>query len=387
LAVNEALPISNNFSPEHFALGATPLVEGTVSDKFYIVIQGKLEVVAQGDQGEKLQIGVLGAGDYFGEKNLFQNAPSDVTVRTLTAVDVLAISRANFEQAANQFPELRSRLAQALQERNRLTSFLNYYGEEKIALASDYVGETEIPASYIDYESEPREYELSLVQSILKVHKRVSDIYNQPINQLREQLRLTIEGIKEQQEWEIINNPDFGLLNSVSPLMRIQPRYGPPTPDDLDELLIRVWKKPAFFLANPLAIAAFGRECTRRGVPPVTVNLFGSPFITWRGVPIVPTDKLEVQSRYGQLYGPRKTNILLVRAGEEEQGVIGLHKIGIPGEQLPGLSVCLMGINNEAIASYLLTQYFSCAVLTDDALAVLENVEVSYYHDYEYAKS
>jgi hypothetical protein len=33
---------------------------------------------------------------------------------------------------------------------------------------------------------------------------------------------------------------------------------------------------------------------------------------------------------------------------------------------------------------YLLTLYFSCAVLTDDALGVLENVEVGYYHDYEH---
>jgi hypothetical protein len=30
----------------------------------------------------------------------------------------------------------------------------------------------------------------------------------------------------------------------------------------------------------------------------------------------------------------------------------------------------------------LLTLYFSAAVLTDDALGVLENVEVNYYHDY-----
>ena len=45
----------------------------------------------------------------------------------------------------------------------------------------------------------------------------------------------------------------------------------------------RVWKKPAFFLAHPKAIAAFERECTWRGVPPVTMNLFGSPVITWRG--------------------------------------------------------------------------------------------------------
>ena len=75
---------------------------------------------------------------------------------------------------------------------------------------------------------------------------------------------------------------------------------GPPTPDDLDELLTKVWKEPAFFLAHPLAIAAFGRECTSRGVPPPTVSLFGSQFITWRGVPLIPSDKVGVEGEQDQ---------------------------------------------------------------------------------------
>jgi hypothetical protein len=41
-----------------------------------------------------------------------------------------------------------------------------------------------------------------------------------------------------------------------------------------------------------------------------------------------------------------------------------------------------MGIDEYAIASYLISLYCSLAVLTDDALAVLEDVEVSKYHDY-----
>ncbi len=41
-----------------------------------------------------------------------------------------------------------------------------------------------------------------------------------------------------------------------------------------------------------------------------------------------------------------------------------------------------MGLDSLGVSSYLLTLYFSCAVLTDDALGVLENVEVGYYHDY-----
>ena len=93
--------------------------------------------------------------------------------------------------------------------------------------------------------------------------------------------------MKERQEWDLINHADFGLLGQAEPWMRVRSRTGRPTPDDLDELLARVWKKPGFFLAHPRAIAAFGRECTRRGVPPPTVNLFGSPFLTWRGVPFV----------------------------------------------------------------------------------------------------
>lgn len=41
-----------------------------------------------------------------------------------------------------------------------------------------------------------------------------------------------------------------------------------------------------------------------------------------------------------------------------------------------------MGINNHAIASYLISLYCSLAVLTTDALAVLDDVEVGKYHDY-----
>ena len=41
-----------------------------------------------------------------------------------------------------------------------------------------------------------------------------------------------------------------------------------------------------------------------------------------------------------------------------------------------------MGINRNAIASYLISLYCSLAVHTPDALAVLEDVEVGKYHAY-----
>jgi len=234
--------------------------------------------------------------------------------------------------------------------------------------------ESELPQTFVDYEEAPREYFLNAVSTVLDVHTRVSDLYSSPHDQIKEQLRLTIETIKERQESELINNPDYGLLANVAPEQVIYPLTGAPTPDDLDELLTKVWKEPAFFLTNPLAIAAFGRECTRRGVPPPTVSLFGSQFLTWRGVPLIPSDKVPVADG--------KTKILLLRVGDKRQGVVGVYQPGLAGEQSPGLSVRFMGINRSAIASYLISLYCSLVVQSDDALAVLEDVEVGKFHDY-----
>lgn len=235
--------------------------------------------------------------------------------------------------------------------------------------------EVDLPEIYVDYEEKPREYTLNAVTTVLDVQTRISDLYRSPHDQIREQLRLMIEKVKERQENELVNNGEYGLLNNVGPGFRVKPRKTAPTPDDMDELLSRVWKEPCFFLAHPRAIAAFGRECTRRGVPPPTVNLFGAQFLTWRGIPLVPSDKLAIKDE--------KTNILLVRTGEKKQGVIGLFQPGLPGEVTPSLSVRFMGINHKAIASYLISLYCSIAVLTEDALGVLENVHVDQYHEYK----
>lgn len=247
-------------------------------------------------------------------------------------------------------------------------------GEIEVACSSR--DESDVPETFVDYIDNPREYFLSAVNAVVDVHTRISDLYSSPHDQIREQLRLTIEIMKERQESELINNPEYGLLNNVAPSQIVQPRGAAPTPDDLDELLTKVWKEPGFFLAHPQTIAAFGRECTRRGVPPATISLFGTPFITWRGVPLIPSDKVAVVEG--------KSKIILLRVGESRQGVVGLYQPNLPGEQGMGLSVRFMGINRKALASYLVSLYCSLAVLTDDALAVLDNVDVTQYHTYRY---
>jgi hypothetical protein len=250
------------------------------------------------------------------------------------------------------------------------------------ALCSQDPKKVEIPQGYVEYAPKPREYELNAISTIINVDTKVADVYSAPFDQAKEQIALAVESLKERQESQIINSDDYGLLKNAAESQRIQTRAGRPMPDDLDELIAKVWKEPSFFLAHPRAVAAFERECTRRGVPPVTVNIAGGTFIAWRGIPIIPTDKLFVDGLKNPRAKTGKTNILLVRTGEAKRGVIGLFQTGVPGEQSRGLSVRFRGVDDNGVASYLLSLYCSAAILADDAVAVLEDVEIGDYYDY-----
>ena len=375
--------IAKRFVSEEVELGNFLIREGKDRQKFFIVLSGQAEVISKGVHGEELRVALLSEGEYFGEADLLSDNPSSVTVRAVTNSIFFTLQSSELEMIIKEVPDFREQFQRAVDEHLRLKAKVNIHGERHIDLVSGHEEDNIIPETYIDYEEQPREYSLNTLQTVVRVHTRVSDLYNNPFNQLEQQLRLSIEIIKERQEWELINNEKFGLLASVDPGYRISTRYGAPTPDDLDELLSLVWKEPAFFIAHPRAIAAFERECTWRGVPPVTTDLFGTRVILWRGVPIIPSDKVEIQGQYLTNRGVGTTNIILVRTGEKSQGIVGLHQVGIPGEIAPSLSARLMGLDKFGVASYLLTKYFSLASLTDDAIAVLENVEVGSYHDYQ----
>lgn len=304
------------------------------------------------------------------EKPTQQTALGDVAARHL------AIATRTVPQLESISPRWLVHLLQWTPVESGVFRLNKVVGEDSIQVDCSRRDESVLPHTFVDYDESPREYNLNAVNTLIDVHTRVSDLYSKPYNQISEQLRLAIEKIKERQESELINNADYGILSNVAAKQIIKTRSGAPTPDDLDELITKVWKQPGFFLLHPLTIAAFGRECTRRGVPPPTVSLFGSQFLTWRGIPLIPSDKVPI------LNG--KTKILLIRTGEARQGVIGLYQPNLPGEQTPGLSIKFTGINDKAIASYLISLYCSLVILVDDAVAVLDDVDITQYHSYNY---
>ena len=360
--------LAGRFVQRQFRPGDRIAASGEAVDEVLLIAHGKVERRGVGPYGETTVLGLHADGDHLGDEALLQgDAVWPADLRAETAGTLLALPRRAFEALAEGSPAL-SEAVRAVAEAARRPR--NKHGEAEIAFSAGHVGEHELPTTFVDYELAPREYELSIAQTVLRVHSRVADLYNKPMDQTEHQLRLTVEALRERQEHELVNNPEFGLLANADHGQRIQTRSGPPTPDDMDDLLSRR-RGTRFFLAHPRAIAAFGRECNRRGVYPGSLDVQGSKVPAWRGVPIFSCDKIPITDG-------NTSSILAMRTGEDDQGVVGLHQTGIPDEYEPGLSVRFAGIDEKAVISYLVTAYYSAAILVPNALGVLESVDLGH---------
>ncbi|MFI5802254.1 family 2B encapsulin nanocompartment shell protein [Streptomyces sp. NPDC051561] len=349
-----------------FRAGEVLVERGTPQEQLQLIAHGRISRTSLGKYGEETGVCVLADGAHFGADALLGTDPLwDATATAETSGTLLTLSRSDFDDVTGQSPALRAHLARFAERGQRGQT---KHGEAEIPMSAGHVGEARIPGAFVDYELRPREYELSVAQTILRVHSRVADLYNGPMNQTEEQLRLTIEALRERQEYELVNNREFGLLHNADFKQRIETHSGSPTPDDLDDLLCRR-RGTKLFLAHPLTIAAIGRGFNAYGLYPDHVDLGGQQVPAWRGVPILPCNKIPI-SKEGT------SSILAMRTGEDSQGVIGLRQTGLPEEHEPGLSVRFMGMSEQAVISYLVTTYYSAAVLLPDALGVLENVQI-----------
>ncbi len=358
--------LASRFVQKEYKAGDSIVEAGAPAEHVFLIAHGKAKKLGKGKYGDELTLDTLADGDHFGDQAVVEsNDHWGFTVKATTACTVLALPQQVFEALILQSPALQAHVERY---KERLKKPQDKMGQAAIPMAAGHSGEPSIHGGYVDYELAPREYELSVAQTVLRVHTRVADLFNGPMNQTEQQLRLTIEALKERQEHELINNRDFGLLHNADLKQRIHTRSGPPTPDDMDELLSRR-RKSRFFLAHPRTIAAFGRECTRRGLYPTVVDVQGTKAMAWRGVPMLPCDKIPITEQ-------RTSSIIVMRTGESDQGVIGLTRTGLQDEVEPGVSVRRMDISEKALSSYLVSTYFSAALLIPDALGVLENVEL-----------
>ena len=234
-----------------------------------------------------------------------------------------------------------------------------------------------LPQTFVDYESPAREYMLTAVNTVVDVHTRVSDLYSVPYNQISEQLRLTIEIVKERQESELINNANMACCITRPRSAHQDPqrrarrrtiwtscwrRYGRSRDSS--------WRirRPSRHLDASVHGAAFLRPpclCSARNSSPGAA------------IPLIPSDKIadrrrQVEYSFGSQRGAQTRRGWAVpaeSAGTADAGPVGaLHGHQSQGHRFVlGLAVLLARGSHGRCAG------------------VLEGVETDKYHEYKWA--
>lgn len=358
--------LAKQFTQREVKAGEVIVEAGTPAEHMFLIAHGKAQRLGGGKYGEPSILKTLADGDHFGDQAVVES--DDVwphTYKAVTPCILMVLEERVLEELLETSPQWRAHVEQY---KANLKKPQDKLGQAAINLSASHSGEPTLPETFVDYEIKPREYELQVIQTILRIHTRVDDLFNDPMSQYQQQLQLTIEALRERVEYELVNHREFGFLHNADLSQRIHTRHGPPTPGDFDGMLNRR-KRPRAIVAHPLAIAAFNRECSKLGMYPHTAERFGQEFQAFRGVPIFPCDKIPITPE-------RTSSIFFFRFGEHDQGVVGLHHLGLPDEVEPGISVRPMGITDKGIMEYQVSTYLSAAMLIPQTLKVLENVQV-----------
>jgi hypothetical protein len=212
----------------------------------------------------------------------------------------------------------------------------------------------------VEFHHQPAEIEIIPIETSVKIPSKVHDVMNYPHNQMQHQIRLTIENLYEQQERYFITNQQTGLITYCIKNGRTREYDTRVTPDILDDLLRLVWNKPTFFLMHPITFSDFCKACNVKGLNTGSIELFGYQFVTWRGLPIILSDKIPYE---------KNTHVFLIRTGAKDAGVIQLYNITPTKSGHPGVFIETSMTDNLGSINTRISLYTNIAVLSNEAIA------------------
>jgi signal transduction histidine kinase len=102
LADEEIRRVADACMEESFQPGQTIFVEGSPADKFYIILEGTVEVWKDYQAEEKDLLAVHTAGHLFGEMALIDELPRSATVVARDCVSLLSMGRENFHKIISE---------------------------------------------------------------------------------------------------------------------------------------------------------------------------------------------------------------------------------------------------------------------------------------------
>lgn len=99
--------------------GEVIICEGEDGHCMFVIQEGEVEVIMQGDEDQEIRLGVRGEGEFFGEMAIFDRDVRSATVRALGDARVLTVDKKNFMRRVHEDPSLAFRLVETMSRRIR----------------------------------------------------------------------------------------------------------------------------------------------------------------------------------------------------------------------------------------------------------------------------
>jgi signal transduction histidine kinase len=99
--------------------GAVLCRENEVEDRFYMILEGDVEVTKNVNNNEERLLKTLGPGDFFGEMALIHNAPRAATVIAKTPLTTLELDKAGFDRVLHNSSSIAMAMVSEISNRLR----------------------------------------------------------------------------------------------------------------------------------------------------------------------------------------------------------------------------------------------------------------------------
>ena len=97
----------------------TIIEKGDAGESMFVVLEGVLEVFGNSENGVRIRVGQIQAGEIFGEMSLLTGEPRNATIIAIGPVRTLEITKGEFAKILQARPEICETLADIMSERQR----------------------------------------------------------------------------------------------------------------------------------------------------------------------------------------------------------------------------------------------------------------------------
>tara|TARA_B100001121_G_scaffold303040_1_gene316445 strand:- start:24072 stop:26534 length:2463 start_codon:yes stop_codon:yes gene_type:complete len=189
----------------HYQKGSFVFKEGDIADYFYVIEEGQVEIVKHNPDGTDTILAVLKEGDSFGEMGLMQKAPRSASVRCITPVGLLKVSREDFKALTGSYSSLRDQLETRVSEiKESNAEHVGVVDEMLDPLASESEKDSENSASKTDHTPT----DVSNEQTMEDPPPSFSEAFE---NELKQESQEALEKIEQELEKKLYKEPSNPL--------------------------------------------------------------------------------------------------------------------------------------------------------------------------------